>query len=449
MPSFSLSPDQSRRWTLWRLQPGVRLRGCSSIPSPPAQSAPADERFSSGVWAQPPAPSSRSRCSSSATPPEIRRGAATDQSSVAAKNSTLKRALLWIPARLYELAVRLRIAAYETEYLKPKRLRAFVISVGNITLGGTGKTPLVEYLARYLADEGQSVAILTRGYARKSRGRRVLNHVASESNGSDVTQASDVEDHVEYGDEPVMMARALRDIPIVVDSDRYEGGQFAERLGADVLILDDGFQHMQLARDLNLLLIDATDPFGGLEMVPFGRLREPLYALRRADAIIVTRAHQSFDQGKLMATIKYVCGNDVPTMFVYSTIVRLRHITTNEVYEKREFAGWNASILSGIGNPEAFAEDILQAGINIVGEHFFRDHHVYSQEELDTVEQKSREAGADLIVTTEKDAVRLERLKFGQTPVYAAQLELQSDDDVRLKSLVLRALHRRRETGRS
>lgn len=349
------------------------------------------------------------------------------------KHQKLKRALLWLPAKLYELAVRLRVAAYETDYLKQKKLDATVISVGNLTLGGAGKTPMVAYIARYLKSEGHSVAILTRGYARESSGRRVLNDSSSESPAAG--------SYREFGDEPLMLARSLADIPIIVDKDRYKAGRWVESaVGAEILVLDDGYQHLALARDLNLLLIDASDPLGGFEMLPFGRLREPLYGIKRADAIIITRADRAFDQGQTQAIIKYYCGDKIPVMYFYSTITKLRHLATGEVYDPKDLAGWNVAVACGIGNPQAFAEDILQIGINIVSENFFADHHAFKQEDLDRVTRDAQAAGADAIVTTEKDAVRLEGLKHGEIPIYAAQLEIQSDDEVRLKSLLLRTV---------
>ena len=353
------------------------------------------------------------------------------------KHEKLKRALLWLPAKLYELAVRLRVAAYETNYLKQRRLDATVISIGNLTFGGAGKTPMVDYIARYLKDEGHSVAVLTRGYARDSAGRRVLNHPTSSNTATQSYQ--------EFGDEPLMLARSLSDIPIIVDKDRYGAGRWVEsEIGADVLLLDDGYQHIGLARDLNILLIDATDPLGGFEMAPFGRLREPLYGIKRADAIIVTRADRPFDQGQTQAIIKYYCGDRVPVLYFYSTITRLRHLATGEVYEAKDFQGWNVALACGIGNPHAFADDILQIGINIVSESFFADHYPFTQKDLDRVTQSAQAVGADAIITTEKDAVRLEALVPGNVPIYAAQLEIQSDDEVRLKSLLLRTVSSKR-----
>lgn len=356
------------------------------------------------------------------------------------KNEKLKRALAWLPAKLYELLVRLRVAAYETEYKKPKRLDAVVIGIGNITLGGTGKTPMVTYIARYIASEDHSVAILTRGYGRKSSGQRTLNAGSDSANNAPTRNS-----YTEFGDEPLMLAKALPDIPIVINKDRYEGGRWAiDKLGADVLVLDDAYQHLRLARDLNILLIDATDPFGGFEMVPFGRLREPLYAIKRADLVIITRADKPFDQDQANAIIRYFCGNKVPVIHVYTSITGLRHVETAESYETNQFTGWNSALLCGIGNPHAFADDVLQMGINIVSENFFPDHHAFTQQDLDRVTRAAQEAGADMIITTEKDVVRLEGLKHGRIPVYTAQLEIQSEDDVRLKSLLLRTLVKRK-----
>jgi tetraacyldisaccharide 4'-kinase len=352
------------------------------------------------------------------------------------KGETLKRALLWAPAKLYELGVRLRVAAYETDYLKSKSLDATVISVGNITLGGTGKTPVVEYIARYLRSEDKSVAILTRGYGRASSGMRVLNHPASAASKSDRPES-----YLEFGDEPLMLARALPDVPVIINKDRHEAGRLAGReFGPEVLILDDAYQHLALARDLNILLIDATDPFGGFEMPPFGRLREPLYGIHRADAVIVTRADRPFDQGQTNALIKYFCGDKVPVMYVYSSIARLRHLQSGEIYDASEFRDWNVGVACGIGNPQAFISDLMQAGMRIASESLFADHHPYTPADLERAITSAREAGADALITTEKDAVRLEGLTRSDFPLYAAQMEIESEDEVRLKSLLLRTL---------
>lgn len=365
------------------------------------------------------------------------------------KLGNVKRALLWLPAKLYELLVRLRIAAYETDYLRAKRLDAFVISVGNLTLGGTGKTPVVRFIARYLAREDRAVAILTRGYGRRSQGRRVLNAAPATAASADGQAAANhgaaAADYQEFGDEPLMLARALPEVPVVIDRDRFAGGSFArEQFHSEVMVLDDGYQHLRLARDLNILLLDATDPFGGFEMAPFGRLREPLYALRRADVVIITRADRPFDQGQTLAIIRHICGDEIPVMYFYATLTGFRLLTTGEVYEAEAFVGWSVLALCGIGNPAAFSEDLMRLGLSVAAEEFFADHHAYTQADLQRVTEAARAVGAEAIVTTEKDAVRLERLQQSDMPIYAAQLEVESEDEVRFKSLLLRALIRHR-----
>jgi tetraacyldisaccharide 4'-kinase len=359
---------------------------------------------------------------------------------VIGKDEKLKRALAWLPATLYELAVRLRVAVYETSYRTPRRLEAVVISVGNITLGGTGKTPLVEYIARYLRSQDRRVAILTRGYGRRSAGMQTLN-AGGPATDTDASRQASATSYSETGDEPLMLARALPDVPIVIHKDRFQAGQWAaSALGADVLVLDDAYQHLRLARDLNILLIDASDPFGGFKMVPFGRLREPLYGIKRADVVIVTRADRPFDQAQTQAIIRHFCGDKVPVMYITSGITRLRLLESGAMYDLEAFTGWNAAALCGIGNPQAFAEDILRAGINIVSENFFRDHHPFTQADLDRATAEAQQAAADMIITTEKDAVRLEGLRHGAVPLYAAQMEIQSEDEIRLKRLLLRTV---------
>ena len=367
----------------------------------------------------------------------------------------LLRAVLWLPAKTYEIALRFRVAAYETGYITPRRLSASVVSIGNITLGGTGKTPLAEYIARYLRDEDFSVAILSRGYKRRSSGIKTLNIPSDRLNDANVADPRsrtglNVKEnlkasHFEYGDEPVMLARALPEIPIIINNDRYEAGRLAEKeTRAEVLVLDDGYQHLRLARDLNILVVDATDPFGDFEVFPLGRLREPLYGLKRADAIIITRANRAFDQAQLTRILKYSCGDKTPVLYFYTDIVRLRHLSSGIKYDAEQFRGWNSALLCGIGNPDAFAEDVLEAGISIVSKNFFRDHHAYTQEEFDRVSKDSRIDGAEILITTEKDAVKLEGLVERELPIYVAEIEVKSDDEVRLKSLLLRRVGKKK-----
>lgn len=349
-------------------------------------------------------------------------------------SSKLTRALLYIPGKLYQFAVIVRNALYETGYLKQHSLEGATISVGNITLGGTGKTTLVEYIARYLSAEGYTTSILSRGYARKSKGQRIV------SDGEQIFS-----DHLEAGDEPALLASRLPGVVVIVDEDKRAAGKTAEqRYQCEVHILDDGFQHLKLKRDLNLLVIDATDPFGGGEMVPLGRLREPLYGIHRADAIIVTRADRPFDEEYILNVVRKVCGEDVPVLYFYHSVTGLRDLKTDEIALPQQFYQKKVVAFSALGNPEVFIQDLLHYGMDVVLEHRFPDHHYYTQQEIDAIIQSASRVGAQAIVTTEKDAVKLIGINFAEIPVYSLQIEIESDDEIRLKSLLLRAITKKK-----
>jgi tetraacyldisaccharide 4'-kinase len=349
--------------------------------------------------------------------------------------SKLLRGLIYVPAKIYEMAVRLRMVLYEYEYLRPQALEKVVISIGNITLGGTGKTPLVEYIARYLSEENMDVGILSRGYKRKdsSRDQVVV------SDGEQILVSVE-----EAGDEPYMLAQKLKGVKIVVGADRYRSGLFAEKeLGCEVLILDDGFQHLSLKRDLNILVLDATDPFGGGEMVPYGKMREPIYAVRRAQAIVVTRADRPFDQ-EMLDNVLTGLGLNVPIIYAYHDIVGLREFATGKVAPLRTLNRARVGIVCAIGNPQIFIEDLQAYQAEIVSEHTFTDHYRYSQADIDRVVSEAKAAGASFLATTEKDAVKMSGLSFGDLSVYIIEIKTQFEDEVKLKSVLLRAIMQKR-----
>jgi tetraacyldisaccharide 4'-kinase len=349
--------------------------------------------------------------------------------------SKLLRGLIYLPAKIYEMAVRLRMVLYEYEYFKPQALDKVVISIGNITLGGTGKTPLVEYIAKYLVDENIDVGILSRGYRRRDDSQSQVIVSDGEKVLATVDQA---------GDEPWMMAQKLKGVKIVVGADRYRSGLLAEKeLGCDVLILDDGYQHLSLKRDLNILVLDATDPFGGGEMVPYGKMREPIYALRRAQAIIVTRADRPFDQEELSRVLDGL-GLNVPIIYAYHDIVGLRDIATGKPAPIRTLNRARVGVFCAIGNPQIFIEDLQGYQAEIVSEQIFRDHHQYTQSDIDNVVREAKAAGATLLATTEKDAVKLAGFSFGDLPVYVIEIKAQFEDEVKLRSVLLRAIMQKR-----
>jgi tetraacyldisaccharide 4'-kinase len=350
--------------------------------------------------------------------------------------SSLARALLSPFAKLYELVVRARIVAYERGLLKTYRLRAPVISVGNLTVGGTGKTPCVAFIARALRDAGYTTAILSRGYRRSSTGRVEV------SNERQILCSPQ-----ESGDEPYLLAQSCPGVRVVVDEDRYAAGQWLEqRAPISVFLLDDAFQHLRLARDLNLLLVDATEPFAEAKMVPFGRLREPLAGLRRADAVVATRSDRAFDRALLVKTIESYTRPNTPIFFAHHEMAWLRGLTGTRVIPLAEFAKKSVAAVSGIAKPDRFSEDLQKAGMRIVLRRDFEDHHRYTAKEFVEIVDDARSAMAEAVIVTEKDAANLPAgaIQRSPLPLYAAQIEFRCEEEAALKNLVLAAASRGR-----
>ena len=335
-------------------------------------------------------------------------------------------------SRLYELGAHVRTVAYETAYLRTRRLDRPVISVGNITLGGTGKTPIVAMLAEYLRDQNYTVVVLTRGYGRRTRSREVLVSDSGELPADAVARV---------GDEPALLAREVPGVAVVADADRYAAGLWATHaLEADVFLLDDGFQHLSLARDLDLLVVDATDPFGSYRMPPLGRLREPLQGVRRADAVVVTRADRTFDEALIRRVVAGLCGETVPIFYASHDLTGLRPLGGGPVRSVYGFRTRRVGVVTAIGNPGVLLDDLERAGIAVADAQLFADHHDYTQSDLDRAIAAARAAGAEALLTTEKDAVKLERLDHAAMPVLAVRIRFQSDSEAMVKSLCLRAI---------
>ncbi|MGH9841279.1 MAG: tetraacyldisaccharide 4'-kinase [Blastocatellia bacterium] len=337
--------------------------------------------------------------------------------------------VLYLPAKLYELGVRSRIALYERGILTTHKLQAPVISVGNLTVGGTGKTPCVAFLARLLRDAGHDVAILSRGYKRSSEGRVEV------SNGRDILCEPS-----ESGDEPYLLAKLCPGVRVIVDRDRYAAGRWLEeRTKISAFILDDGFQHLRLSRDLDLLLVDASEPLAEAKMVPFGRLREPLAGLRRADAVIVTRSDRRFDREALEATVTRHCRPRTPVFYARHEMTALRRLDGEERVAPADFMHRPVAAVSGIAKPDHFVNDLSRAGMGIVLRRDLDDHHRYLRGEFALIVESARAAGAEAIIVTEKDAANLsdELVRSSALPVYAAQIEFRCEDEEGLKELVL------------
>lgn len=296
-------------------------------------------------------------------------------------------------APLWAGAVRLRRTAYRRGWLERHRLPVPVVSVGNLTFGGTGKTPLVIALVRDLVRRGRRPAVLTRGYGRRGREPEVL------VGPGPLPPASAV------GDEPLEMALRLPGVPVVVDADRRRGGGEAVRRGSDVLVLDDGFQHLRLARDLDLVAVDAGDPWGGGRMPPLGRLREPLDGLERADAVVVTKLPA--EPRPVLDRIGAEVRRRAPGLPVVGARLTVRRVLGPDGEGGPELlAGRRVLPFAGVGRPGGFADLLRAAGAELAGERWFPDHHAYREGELRALLEEAARLGA-VAVTTAKDAVKL------------------------------------------
>ncbi len=295
---------------------------------------------------------------------------------------------------LYRGAVAARSAAYRRGWLSRARLDVPVISVGNLTFGGTGKTPTVIALARDLVRIGRRPAVLTRGYKRRDDHQVVVM-------GPEPRQGVD-----EVGDEPLEMARRLPGVPVVVDADRERGGREALRFGADVLVLDDGFQHLKLERDLDLVLIDAGDPWGGGRLPPLGTLREPVTALRRASAVLITKVPA--DWRSAVAEIETAVDRVAPAIQVFVSRMRAQrvHVPDQGWQPAEVLAGRRVLAFAGIGRPQGFIDTLSEAGAEVVDSLWFPDHHACSADDLLEVYAAAEKVEA-VPVTTAKDATKL------------------------------------------
>lgn len=303
-----------------------------------------------------------------------------------------------------------------------RRLKGYTISVGNLTLGGTGKTPMVMAIASEAVKRGLSTCILTRGY--KGRAKSLI---VSCGNGPEA-------DWKETGDEPYLMAKKLKGVWIVKDSNRYRGGLLAGE--KDIFILDDGFQHWALYRNLDVVLIDGTNPFGNGKLLPFGPLREPPDALKRASLIVVTKVSQPdeslFKKLRLLNPKAEIFSAQIkPTAFV-----DLKGVT----YPLNYLQGRKTFVFCGIGNPKSFFQTLENLNITISGTKTFRDHHTYTVEQIKHIVKKARQLNAEVLITTEKDMIKLEGIpeEAIQNRLYALAVEIEINNKDRFFELLFR-----------
>jgi tetraacyldisaccharide 4'-kinase len=329
--------------------------------------------------------------------------------------------LLWPLSLLYSAGMRLRVWCYRSGLSRTRKLPGTTISVGNLTVGGTGKTPMVLWIAERLAAEGKHTAILTRGY-RGTMGE-----------GSQGEPQSD--------EVALLRDRLAGKVKIGVGAERYKNGEVLARHGIDWFILDDGFQHLNLARDADIVLVDATDPFGGGVTLPAGRLREPISALRRADILVITRSVQMPVPAIEAMVRRHMKGPIFYATTKLENVLRVPQLAVAmppEDWQRARFAAFCA-----IGNSSAFFEDLRRWGIQVLGERRFPDHHVYDTTEMAGLERMARDVGADALLCTEKDVWNLRHIQFTSVPVYCCRISLELPAE-KFKQALLETIRRRR-----
>ncbi len=331
-------------------------------------------------------------------------------------------------AYVFSGLVQLRLWLYRKRILRDQPLGCLVLVVGNLTVGGTGKTPVVEMFAKALRDRGRKVAILSRGYKSKApplwqKWWFRLNHIAEPpprvvSDGVKVWLDSEV-----AGDEPYMLARNLPGVVVLVDKNRVKAGAYAiKQFGCDTLILDDGYQYLPLKGRLNLLLIDKTNPFGNGFTLPRGILREPIKHLARASYVLLTKSKGVRDTELEAMIHKFNPGVEIIECAHQPQY--LQHIATGERLPLTALAGRKIGAFSGIAAPEGFEAFLREAGAHLATTRRFVDHHRFTPQDLVDVFAEAQAAGVELMITTEKDAVRLNASEKTTIPCYYLRLEI-------------------------
>ncbi len=317
----------------------------------------------------------------------------------------LLKALLFFLSLIYGVAVRL-LAVWSR--LGMRSLPCKVISVGNITLGGTGKTTLVQYLAGYLKGRGHKVAILSRGYKR----------CRPRTPGAD--------DYASLGDEPFMLRMNLQDVPVVVGADRVRSGLCAvSEYAADTVILDDGFQQWKLKKDLEIVTVDAKNPFGNNRLLPRGILRQPLSSLKRADVFVLAKTDLGHDVERLTEELRRINPGAMVIQSCHVPVALRRLSADGSPVSLEALRGKTVTCVCGIGDPDSFEKLISGLGARIGVSLRFPDHHAYLAADIQRIMKDSQEKGIDTVVTTEKDAVRLSgRLPAASGPLHFLALRI-------------------------
>ena len=300
---------------------------------------------------------------------------------------------------------------YNFNFFVSRKIPTKVVSVGNITAGGTGKTPAVIYLSQFFKKRNYKVAVLSRGYGRKTAGTQLV------TNGKEA-----VDDWRNFGDEPTLISQKLKDVPIVVDQNRYRGAMYLiEKFNPDIIIMDDAFQHRSIERDLDLVLLNSQAPISDYRLIPHGLLREPIRHLKRADAIILTKFNLGKPEQKLISKVKK---SNLPVF--YSTIIHNHFFSiNNETFKPKN--NTRALAVSGIADPRSFYESLQRTNIMMIDKIAYFDHYEFQQSDIENLKKALIDNDAEIIVTTEKDMIRLKSLDLGGLDIYSLGIDFQLD----------------------
>ncbi len=346
------------------------------------------------------------------------------------RKASLIRGVLYVLSLVFKVAIKCRRALYNLRLMRDATLGVQVIAVGNLTVGGTGKTPVVEKFARELQDAGRKVAILSRGYRSKPRPlhERLLNKLLLRQDITPPKVVSDGQslllDSESSGDEPYMLASNLRDVVVLVDKDRVKSGRYAiQKFGCDTLLLDDGFQYWKLrGRRHDVVLIDYQDPFGNGHLLPRGTLREPPSHLGRAHTIFITKIDGSTQE--LRKRIQKINSKAGIIECVHHPLF-FEDLFTGEQLPLEHVRHRRLATISGIAQPESFEQSLIRLGNQIVYQRRFADHHRYTQQEVLDVINRGVKRQAEILITTQKDAVRFPKLDRRDLPIYFMRVEIK------------------------
>ena len=346
------------------------------------------------------------------------------------KRAALIRSFLYLLSKIFQVLIKIRRFLYNVRIFRDSTLGVQVIAIGNLTVGGTGKTPVVEKFARELQDQGRHVAILSRGYRSKPPPlhHRFLNKFLFRADSTPPRVVSDGKslllDSETAGDEPYMLASNLKDVVVLVDKDRVKSGRYAiERFGCDTLLLDDGFQYWKLrGRRRDIVLIDCQQPFGNERLLPRGTLREPPSHLARASTIFITKSDGN------TADLRKRIAQQNPKAGIIECIhqpLYFEDVFTADRVGIQLIKGKKVASLSGIAQPESFEQSLIRLGSELVYSKRFADHHRFTQQEILNVINRGKKRQAHAIITTQKDAVRFPKLDRRDLPIYFMRVEIK------------------------